>query len=426
MYLTDGSIRRRVRIEAFYMVRNSAKQLHNRLCRGKKGYAAISLTLAIVASFLLLFYFGPFGDIKNFGLLSSKKLQEQDSRAAYQYPIDLKPYYSDTGRAENYYLDGFNVYGGAHNVSVLWFEKQDQWSFKLYNSTPGSRCHWDWLGWWDDVNSFRYTKTHDECGSVVKEVIFDPPIIFLPRYWDGNPWTLSGLSSKITTTENGVVVCTGTTSYTPSILGIEEIVPGVSTIHWRTQQNTKWDNFGNCAGWADTNWQEDYWFYDSVAVAGGGTDKGLKRSLGGVVGGSPDNWDVWIEYWKPLPWASPSPTPSEFPYPSPTPIPTPSPTPTPTPTPTPAPISCTVPVIVSRSDTNNSGGGTVKFSWNPIPGASTFRVQRQNSNGSWSTRATTSATSFSGSDSSNDPNWRVFVYSGSCTPIPGPAVVFDP
>ncbi len=104
----------------------------------------------------------------------------------------------------------------------------------------------------------------------------------------------------------------------------------------------------------------------------------------------------------------------------------PSPTPTPIPTPTPVPISCTAPTIISHTDTNTSRGGTVSFSWNPIVGASTYRVQRQISGNSWSTRTTTSATSFSGGDSSNDPNWRVFVYSGTCTPIPGPATVFDP
>lgn len=100
--------------------------------------------------------------------------------------------------------------------------------------------------------------------------------------------------------------------------------------------------------------------------------------------------------------------------------------PTATPTPTPNPISCTAPTIISHSDTNPTRGGTVSFSWNSVVGASNYRVQRQNSSGSWSTRTTTSSTSFTGGDSSNDPNWRVFVYSGSCSPIPGPATVFDP
>ncbi|MBI2034209.1 MAG: S8 family serine peptidase [Candidatus Levybacteria bacterium] len=109
-----------------------------------------------------------------------------------------------------------------------------------------------------------------------------------------------------------------------------------------------------------------------------------------------------------------------------TPTPTLTPTPTPSPSPTPTPLSCSAPTIISHSDTNPTRGGTVSFSWNPVLGASNYRVQRQNSSGSWSTRKTTSSTSFTGSDASNDPNWRVFVYSGSCTPIPGPATTFDP
>ncbi len=103
-----------------------------------------------------------------------------------------------------------------------------------------------------------------------------------------------------------------------------------------------------------------------------------------------------------------------------------SPTPTPTLSPTPTPISCAAPTIISHSDTNSVRGGTVSFAWNPVSGASNYRVQRQNKNGSWSTRTTTLSTTFTDGDASNDPNWRVFVYSGSCRPIPGPATIFDP
>ena len=103
-----------------------------------------------------------------------------------------------------------------------------------------------------------------------------------------------------------------------------------------------------------------------------------------------------------------------------------SPSPTPTPTPSPTPISCAAPTILSHSDTNPARGGTVSFAWNPVAGAANYRVQRQNSSGSWSTRVTSGSTSFTGGDAFNDPNWRVFVYSGSCTPLPGPVTVFDP
>jgi hypothetical protein len=88
--------------------------------------------------------------------------------------------------------------------------------------------------------------------------------------------------------------------------------------------------------------------------------------------------------------------------------------------------TCTAPVLLTKSDTNASRGGTVSFTWSPVQGATQYRVQRQSGSSNWSTRLTSSATSFTGSDASGDPSWRVFVYQGSCTPIPGPATVFDP
>jgi subtilisin family serine protease len=125
----------------------------------------------------------------------------------------------------------------------------------------------------------------------------------------------------------------------------------------------------------------------------------------------------------PAPTASPTPAPAPTESPTPAPAPTASPTPAPTPTPEP---TCAAPTITSHSDTKPTGGGTVSFTWAPVPGAITYRVQRQGNNGSWSTRKTSSATSFTGSDPSSDPFWRVFVYTGTCAPIPGPATVFDP
>lgn len=109
-----------------------------------------------------------------------------------------------------------------------------------------------------------------------------------------------------------------------------------------------------------------------------------------------------------------------------TPTLTPTSTPLPSPTPSVVPSSCTAPIIIIHSDTNPTGGGTVSFTWNSVTGATRYRVQRQRSDGIWSTRSTTNLTSFTGSDGSNDPNWQVFVFSGNCTPIPGPATVFNP
>lgn len=87
---------------------------------------------------------------------------------------------------------------------------------------------------------------------------------------------------------------------------------------------------------------------------------------------------------------------------------------------------CAAPTITAHSDTRPTAGGTVSFSWSPVSGATEYTVQRDR-NGSWQTRQVSSATSFSGADGPNDPNWRVFVSksNGTCL-VPGPATVFDP
>jgi len=88
-------------------------------------------------------------------------------------------------------------------------------------------------------------------------------------------------------------------------------------------------------------------------------------------------------------------------------------------------LTCTAPIIVSSSDSNASRGGTVSFAWNPIDGASEYTVQRQKGKG-WTTQQVSSATSFTGADALSDPQWRVFISAGTCTPVPGPAFTFDP
>ena len=104
--------------------------------------------------------------------------------------------------------------------------------------------------------------------------------------------------------------------------------------------------------------------------------------------------------------------------------PTPTLTPSPTPTP-PPPASCTAPTILSTTDTNPSGGGIVGFSWSAVNGASTYRITRR-SGTSWVGLGTTANRSWSGTDPSDDPEYRVYVATGTCTPTPGPATTFDP
>lgn len=104
-------------------------------------------------------------------------------------------------------------------------------------------------------------------------------------------------------------------------------------------------------------------------------------------------------------------------------------------TPTPGPATafdptgasqvCTAPVLSDESDTDDSGAGTVSFSWNAIPGATGYRIARQQ-NGAWTVVATVFGTSYTGTDLDDDPQWRIYAGSGTCVPLPGPATVFDP
>ena len=109
-----------------------------------------------------------------------------------------------------------------------------------------------------------------------------------------------------------------------------------------------------------------------------------------------------------------------------TPTPTPSPSPTPPPSPTPSPpTACAAPVIINHYDTDPAGAGTVTISWSPVPGAATYRVARREG-ALWVSRGAYSSTTYVGPDGADDPQWRIYVASGSCTPIPGPAAFVDP
>lgn len=246
---------------------------------------------------------------------------------------DLKSYYPNINLFKNYYLEGHNyINSQSPSRAVLWFEPQDQWSYKMYNSAPedvNSRCHYDLLSWWDD-GFLRYVKTHDECpGHTPNEITYDSPIIFLPRLWDSLvPWVYNGLSGA-KYYQNGVLVCEGTNSYKAEIVGLEQIAPNEEGIHWRTTQTTNWTSGnvpGGCSAGSTTRWQEDYWLTNTLPIQNSTPTKALKRSKGGNLDISGNNWDVWFDSWKLLPWVSLTPTLSPTPTFSP-------PTNTPTPTP---------------------------------------------------------------------------------------------
>jgi hypothetical protein len=87
---------------------------------------------------------------------------------------------------------------------------------------------------------------------------------------------------------------------------------------------------------------------------------------------------------------------------------------------------CIAPTILTSSDSNPSGAGSVAFSWSPMQNAVSYTIQREFILGGWKTVAITRAVDYKGEDAPNDPRWRVFVSEGICGPVPGPAVTFDP
>ena len=163
-----------------------------------------------------------------------------------------------------------------------------------YNSAPddpATDCHFERFRW---RRVLTYHVTSDSCGSVTRVTKYSPGVTLMPERWaTGTVWTRSG-SSDVTHTEDGVEVCRGVNDWTATVLGTEEIPPGVNAIHIRSEQTTTWTG-GRCAGDV-TDWQEDYYLLADLPVDGGGTAPAFKRSVGGNLAGG-DNWDVWIDRW---------------------------------------------------------------------------------------------------------------------------------
>lgn len=85
--------------------------------------------------------------------------------------------------------------------------------------------------------------------------------------------------------------------------------------------------------------------------------------------------------------------------------------------------ACTA-TVTSDSDSSNRGG-TVTINWTNGPGVTQVQVQRRLTSSIWSTQAiwSTGQTTFSGSDSTSDPQWRLVP---RCAGIDYPGAAFDP
>lgn len=226
--------------------------------------------------------------------------------AAAQTRIDLRQFYPNFEMVESgQYLEGFNYISGSPARSVLWFERGSEGRFKQYNWAPTdaqATCHWDELQW--RRGRLRYHTTHDGCGAVERETTYTPAVELMPRRWrEGRSWNRSG-RSDVTHSEDGRIVCRGVTEWSASVLGWEEIHPGVEAIHVRSRQTTIWtegQSESGCAVGYITPWQEDYYLMPDLPIDGGGTAPAFKRSVGGNLAGGPDQWNVWFDRWASLP-----------------------------------------------------------------------------------------------------------------------------
>lgn len=240
---------------------------------------------------------------------------------------DLQSYYPNTSVYKDQYLEGKNFTNQNDGTrSVLWFEWQGEGTFRMYNSAPEpehyvgqkntSRCHYDILSWWN-INgdkTLRYSKTHDECGATVTEIVYDPPIIFLPGKYDGNaPWSLD-YKAQAKYYVDGKLSCVGVNDYTAKIEGIRSVVLPNSknretNLLWTTTQKTTWesrkyDATSQCSAGGVTDWKESYYLSDNIASPNGGVSKGLRRTFGGNADGVHDQWDVTFDHWQTLPKVS--------------------------------------------------------------------------------------------------------------------------
>lgn len=218
---------------------------------------------------------------------------------------DLRDYYPNRDMVDgDMYLEGYNYISGAAQRSVLWFEEGRRGRFKQYNSAPDdpkATCHYDELRW---TRVLRYHVTMDSCGDVERRTKYSPGIALMPRDWeDGDTWKARG-TSDATHSEDGDVVCRGETSWSAEVFGWVEVAPGVFGIHVQSLQTTDWTeghSSSGCSAGFTTSWKEDYYLVPGLPVAGGGTANAFKRSLGGNLDVGVGRWDVWFDYWAPLP-----------------------------------------------------------------------------------------------------------------------------
>ena len=210
---------------------------------------------------------------------------------------DLRAYYPSVPAYQTEYLQGYNYVTSPQRYAVLWFQRQDQYTFLQHNGAPGgpqASCNTDYLSWWSD-HFLRYVRTINSCGAQTTDIDYGGqgnPIILLPESWDGRAWSLGG-TSPAAYRINGQTVCTGTNAWRAQIFGVEQMAPGEFGLHWRTTQTLTMAG-QPCA--PTTHWQEDYWLVQDLPSPTG-PQKGLKRTQGGDLDTTYPAWNIWMDAW---------------------------------------------------------------------------------------------------------------------------------
>lgn len=240
--------------------------------------------------------------------------------------VDLQQYYPNDTAIETQYLEGANTLNGEKSRSVLWYKATESNSginYLMYNSAPDDplyrTCHWDELSW--DTRSDKksssddelvYSHTHSDCDVSLEnpstDIVYEPAIVFLPRTWNtGDSWKHEG-KVDATYSENGVVRCVGTNTYTAEIVDykVTNAAKGFHEIHWRTSQFSQWtsgpgSSFSGCGPGQSSHWQEDYYLTNDIEQANGTATKGLRRTLGGNRDVNYPNWNITFSEWTKLP-----------------------------------------------------------------------------------------------------------------------------
>lgn len=232
-------------------------------------------------------------------IVSSQITLEEAKKAK----IDLAVYYRDPEITKtHYFFEGLTATDKKKHPdwdpnaprNALWFEMINDHTWRQYNYNPAdvnNRCAYDeWS--FDDQYVYYINTTHgpncDASGKLTQSV-FEPYAKQFPRYWDESqgPVHISGSHNHLDV-QNGQEICRKKDEFNNSVLGWEELAPGVKAIHIKIQTKTVSSTCPYDKDFINKIYEEHYWLA-SMPIDGqpGKEAWGIKRAMGGNV---EDQW----------------------------------------------------------------------------------------------------------------------------------------